>query len=80
MIMLVRAIMVIAGRSRPLMRDNGDRCSLGTIRDVGLDLSPGLDLGWDQRWRSRSAGRAGAGACRRGARKAGERQHHHGHK
>lgn len=76
MVMLLRAIVVMTGRCRPLMQDNGDRYSLGTLRDLGLDLGLGLGL----RWRSRSAGGDGACACRRGARKAGERQHHHSHK
>jgi hypothetical protein len=72
MIMLVRDIVVMAGRSCPLMCDNGDRYSLGAIRELGLDLDLGL------RWRSRSAG--SDGVCRCDARKAGERQHHHSHK
>lgn len=81
MVMLLRAIVVMAGRCRPLMQDDGNRYSLGTLRDTGdLGLGVGLDLGLGLRRGSRSAGRAGAGACRRGAHKAGERQHHHSHK
>lgn len=74
MVMLVRAIVAMTGRRpRPLMRNSDDRQDLGTIRELGLDLGLGLHRS------SRSAGRAGAGACRRRARKAGERQHHHSH-
>ena len=73
MVMLVRAIVAMTGRPHPLMRNSDDRQNLGTIRELGLDLGLGLHRS------SRSAGRAGAGACRRRARKAGERQHHHSH-
>lgn len=55
MVMLVRAVVVMAGRYRPLMQDDGNRYSLGTLRDAGnLGVGPGLGLGL--RRGSRSAG------------------------
>jgi hypothetical protein len=72
MIVLMRDIMVVAGRSRPLMEGNGDRFSLRAICDFGLDLGLGL------RRRSRNTGSRGAGACRCRAHETGEGQHHHG--
>lgn len=55
MVMLVRAVVVMAGRYRPLMQDDGNRYSLGTLRDAGnLGVGPGLGLGL--RRGSRNAG------------------------
>lgn len=78
-VMLVGDIMVMAGRSRPLMGNDYGWSNLSTVRDT-RDLGVGLDLCLGLRRGSRSVGSDGASACRCDAHRAGERHHHHSHK